>query len=39
MAETADAIIIGAGIMGASTAYHLLQRSGPRLAPDVAVGS
>jgi glycine/D-amino acid oxidase-like deaminating enzyme len=26
MAETADAIIIGAGIMGAATAYHLARR-------------
>lgn len=26
MVETADAIIIGAGIMGASTAYHLARR-------------
>src|SRR6202008_2315414 len=26
MAETADAIIIGAGIMGSATAYHLMRR-------------
>jgi sarcosine oxidase subunit beta len=26
MAETADAVIVGAGIMGASTAYHLARR-------------
>lgn len=26
MAETADVIIVGAGIMGVSTAYHLAQR-------------
>ena len=26
MAETADAIVIGAGIMGAATAYHLARR-------------
>jgi len=26
MAPTADAIIIGAGIMGAATAYHLARR-------------
>src|SRR5262247_4056189 len=26
MAETADVVIVGAGIMGASTAYHLARR-------------
>jgi sarcosine oxidase subunit beta len=31
MAETADAIIIGAGIMGAATAYHLARRKHGRV--------
>lgn len=31
MAETADVIIIGAGIMGASTAYHLARLGRPRV--------
>jgi sarcosine oxidase subunit beta len=31
MAETADAIIIGAGIMGAATAYHLARRNYGRI--------
>ena len=26
MAETADAIVVGAGIMGVATAYHLARR-------------
>ena len=31
MAETADVIIVGAGIMGASTAYHLAKRRAGRV--------
>src|ERR1700681_4479510 len=31
MAETADAIVIGAGIMGAATAYHLARRNYGRI--------
>jgi sarcosine oxidase subunit beta len=32
MAETADVVIVGAGIMGASTAYHLARRRFGRIA-------
>ena len=31
MAETADVVIVGAGIMGVSTAYHLAQRRAGRV--------
>jgi sarcosine oxidase, subunit beta len=31
MAETADVIVIGAGIMGISTAYHLARRGGGKV--------
>src|SRR5918999_5145905 len=31
MAETADVIIVGAGIMGASTAYHLARMGAGRV--------
>src|SRR5262249_2822365 len=31
MSETADVVIVGAGIMGASTAYHLARRGAGRI--------
>src|SRR5204863_924527 len=31
MTETADVVIVGAGIMGASTAYHLARRGAGRV--------
>ena len=43
MAETADVVIVGAGIMGVSTAYHLARRRAGRIVvlerDDVCSGS
>ena len=33
MAETADVVIVGVGVMGASIAFHLAERLAGRAAP------